>query len=171
MMPAGTELSFDAGYGALGLITAAMRNQPTRRFRQPQAHEPDHQPEQSADEERQAPSQVYGKESGIEQHERSGRTQSRADPEAAVDDQIGPAAVARRHQLLNGGINGGVFAADPRSGKETKDGKAQQIPRQGSGRRRKKVERKRNEEQFLAPESVGEPAKEERAQHAAGEIG
>src|SRR5436190_23721737 len=127
-MPAGAELSLDAGYGALSLVTAAMRNQPTRRFRQPQAHEPDQKPKQSADKECQAPSQVYGKESGIEQHDRSGRAQSRADPEAAVDDQIGPATIPRRHQLLDGGVNGGVFAADPRSGKEAKGGKAQQIP-------------------------------------------
>ena len=48
----------------------------------------------------------------------------RADPEAAVDDEIGPAAHPRRDQLLDGGIDRGIFAADAGAGDEAKQREA-----------------------------------------------
>ena len=42
------------------------------------------------------------------------RAERRADPEAAVDDEVGPAAHARRDQFLDGRVDRGVFAADAR---------------------------------------------------------
>ena len=95
----------------------------------------------------------------------------RADPETAVDHEIGPAAIARRHQFLDGRIDRGVFAADAGAGEETKQRVARDIPGQRRRRRRGEIERKRDEEQFLAPDPVGQPAEAERAEHGAGEIG
>ncbi len=148
-----------------------MGHQPARRFRQPQAHEEDDEAEHGPDQKRQAPSQIRWQQVGIEHHQRSRRAERGADPEAAVDDEIGPAAVARRHQLLNGRIDGGVFAADAGAGEEAKQREARQIPRQRGRRGGEEIDRERDEEQPLAPEPIGEPAEEQRAQHGAGEIG
>src|SRR5262249_60258420 len=93
-----------------------------------------------------------------------------ADPEGAVDDEIGPAAVARRYQLLDARIDGGVFAADAGAGEEAKQRKAREVPRQRGRRGGKEIDRERDEEQPLAPEPVGEPAEEQRAQYRAGEV-
>jgi hypothetical protein len=155
----------------LGLVETAMGHQPTRRFRQPQPHEEDHQPECGADEEGKPPAQIRRQQIGIEQHDRAGGAERSADPEAAVDDEIGPAAIARRHQLLDGGIDGSVFAADAGAGEEAKQREAPEIPRQRGCRCGDEIERERDEEQALAPEPIGEPAEEDRTQHRAGEIG
>src|SRR5262249_44585304 len=91
--------------------------------------------------------------------------------EAAVDDEIGPAAIARWHEFLDGGIDRGVFTADARAGEETKYRKTQHVPRQRGRGGRNEINRERDEEQPLAPEPIGEPAEAERSQHRAGQIG
>ena len=98
------------------------------------------------------------------------RAERRADPERAVDHEVGPAAHARRDQLLDGGIDRRVFAADARAGDEAEEQEAPQIPRERGRGGRQQVDGERDEEQLLAPEPVGEPAEEDRAQHRAGEI-
>ena len=60
----------------------------------------------------------------VEQHQRAERAHRRADPEAAVDGEIGPAAHARRDQLLDGRIDRGVFAADAGAGDKAKEREA-----------------------------------------------
>ena len=94
----------------------------------------------------------------IEQHDRAGRAERRADPEAAVDHEVGPAAIARRHQFLNGRIDRGVFAADAGAGQEAEHREARHAPGQRGRRGRDQIDRERDEEQPLAAEPVGEPA-------------
>ena len=118
-----------------------------------------------------APAQVGRQQRGIEQHDRARRADRGADPEAAVDDEVGPAAIARRHEFLDGRVDGGVFAADAGAGEEAKQREAPQVPGQRGRRGGDEIDRERDEEQPLAPEPVGEPAEEQRAQHRAGEIG
>ena len=60
MLPMGPERSFDPCYDGFRLLAATMRDEPARRFRQPQAHQQNDKPEQGADEKRQPPPQVYG---------------------------------------------------------------------------------------------------------------
>ena len=107
----------------------------------------------------------------IEQHDRADRADRRADPEAAVDDEIGPSAIARRHQFLDRRIDRGVFAADAGAGEKSKQRVARDAPGQRGRRGRGEIERQRDEEQFLAPDPVGQPAEAERAEHGAGKIG
>ena len=107
----------------------------------------------------------------IEQHQRAERPQGGADPETAVDDEIAPAAHARRDQLLDGGIDRGILAADAGAGEKTKQRKACDIPRGGGRRGGDQIDGQRHEEQSLAAEPVGEPTEEDGAKHGAGEIG
>ena len=127
-------------------------------------------PRHGADEIGEPPAEIGTGDGGIEQHDRAGRAQRGADPEAAVDDEIGPAAIARRHQLLDGRIDRGVFAADAGAGEETKQRVARDIPRQRGGGGRGEIDRERDEEQFLAADPIGEPAEADRAEHRAGKI-
>ena len=57
-----------------------------------------------------APAHVWREQRGIEQHDRGAGAKRRAKPEAAVDDEVGVPAIARRHELLNGRGDGGVLA-------------------------------------------------------------
>ena len=77
-----------------------------------------------ADQEGEPPADFRIDHGGIEQHQRAERAHGGADPEAAVDDEIAPAAHARRDQLLDGGIDGGIFAADAGAGDEAEQREA-----------------------------------------------
>ena len=107
----------------------------------------------------------------IEQDHRAGGANRRADPEAAVDDEVGPAAHARRDQLLDRRVDRRVLAADAGAGEETEETVAPEVPGQGGRGGRDEIERERDEEELLAPEPVGQPAEEQRAQDRAEEIG
>ncbi len=169
-VPLGAQPRLDAGNDPFRLIRAAMRHQPARAFRQPHPHEEHDQRQHRADQERGAPAVLRIDHRRIEQHDGAERAERRAHPERAVDDQIGPAAHARRHQFLDGRIDRRVFAADARAGDEAEEEEAPQIPRERRRGGRQQVDGKRDEEQLLAPKPVGQPAEEDRAQHRAGEI-
>ncbi len=148
-----------------------MDHQPARAFRNPHPHQQYDKAEHRAGEVSDPPAVVRRKQRGIEQHDGTQCADRGTDPEAAVDDEIGPAAIPRRHQFLNGRVDRSVFAADAGAGEETKQRVARDIPRQrgrGCGR---EIQRERDEEQLLAADPVGEPAEAERAEHCAGEIG
>src|ERR1700724_3459427 len=146
-MAAGAELGLDASEHGLGLLGTAMGHHPTRRFRQPKAHEEDDEAEYSTNEKRQAPPQVRSERGGIEQHDRARRPEGGPDPKAAIDDEIGPAAsITRRHELLDGRIDGGVFTADAGAGEESEERKTPKIPRQRGRRGGDEIDRKRDEE-------------------------
>ena len=160
----------DAGRDRLRLPRPAMRHQPAWAFRNPQPHDQDHEAERSADEERDAPSQVGREDRGIEQHDRTGGPERRAHPEAAVDDEVGPAAHARRDELLDRGVDGRVLAADAGPGEEAEQAIAPEIPGEGGGGARREIYGKGDEEELLSSETVGQPAEEDRAEHRTGEV-
>ena len=153
------------------LLGPAVDHQPARAFRDPHPHHEHHEAKAGAGEIGQPPAEIGTDQRGIEQHDGADGADRRADPEAAVDHQIGPAAIARRHQFLDRRIDRGVFAADAGAGEKPEQRVARDTPRQRGGRGRGEINRKRDEEQFLAPDPVGQPAEAERAEHGAGEIG
>src|SRR6516225_2979666 len=83
-------------------LGTTVRHQPTRRFRQPEAHEKNDEPQPRTDQKSQAPAQVRWEHCGIEQHYRAGCANCRSNPKTSIDDEIGPTAVTRGHQLLDG---------------------------------------------------------------------
>jgi hypothetical protein len=94
------------------------------------------------------------------------RARRRPEPVGAVDDQIDTAAHAGGDQLVDGGVDRGVLAADAGAGEEAGD---EEVERGGRERRRDgghEVEPERDREQLLAPVAVGELAEEERARQA-----
>ena len=158
-------------HDGLGLVGTAVRDQPARAFRDPQAHEEDHEAQGGAGEKGHAPADIAAEHGRIEQDNGARRTQRSADPEGAVDDEIGPAAHPARDQLLDRGVDGGVFPTDAGARQESEENEAPQVPRERGRRRGHQVDGERDEEQLLAPEPVGQPAEEDRPQHRACEVG
>ena len=60
------------------------------------------EPQHRADEEGGAPAEVRRQNCGVEWHDEAAGAEGRPNPKAAVDDEMGPAAISRRHELLNG---------------------------------------------------------------------
>src|SRR3984957_18836772 len=106
----------------------------------------------------------------IEQDERTARAHCRAKPEAAVDEEVGPAAEPRRDKLLDCRIDGSVFAADAGAGEKAEPDKTPRIPRQARGRGCREINDKRDREQFFAAKPIGQPAEEDRTEHGTDEI-
>ena len=148
-----------------------MGGKPTRALRQPQTHKENNEAQSRADGKGKPPAQVCRQQTGIEKDDGSGRSQSGTKPETAVDRQIGPATHARRHQLLDGRIDGRIFAADAGTGQEAKEDKAPEIPGKGGGRGGQEIDGKRNKEQLLAAQPVRQPAEEDGAANRPGQIG
>ena len=154
----------------LGLLLIAVRHQPARALRHMPPHHQDAEAENGADAEADPPAEIDGKQVGIEQRDRGERADGGADPIGAVDIEIDTATQTRRDQLIDGRIDGRIFAADPRPGDEAKDDEAPQIPRERREQHADQIDTERDEEQPLSPEAVGEIAEKQRAGHRAGQI-
>src|SRR5262245_44454880 len=144
----------------LRFLNTTMRHQPAWRFRQPEAHEKDHEPEARTDQKSEAPAQFRWEHCGVEQQNRAGCTDCRPDPKTSIDDEIGPTAVTGGDEFLDGRIDGGIFPADASAGEETEQGEAPQVPRERSRSGGDEVNRKRHEEKPFASEPISEPAEE-----------
>src|SRR6185369_5039170 len=73
--------------------------------------------------------------------------------------------------LLNGGIDSGIFPAYPRAGQESKEREARDVPGKCRGRGRRQIDGKRQKEELLAAESIGQPAEKNCTEHSSGKIG
>ena len=93
-----------------------MNRQPTRTLGHVAARQQHDKAQQRTDEKPRAPAEIDGKELGIEQPQCRHRSQRRADPVAAVDAEVDLAANACRNQLIDRGVDGGVFPADAKPG-------------------------------------------------------
>jgi len=87
---------FDLAHNGLGLFDEAMGDQPARAFRNPTSHDENDKSYRGADQEGQPPSQRRVDKGGIEQDDRAACAHGRSDPEAAVDQEVSPAAQAAR---------------------------------------------------------------------------
>ena len=134
-------------------------------------HEKNDEAESRADEKRYAPARIGREQRRIEQDDRARRSDRRSHPEAPVDDEIGPPAIARRNELLDRRVDRRVLAADARAGEEAERGEAPNVPREGRRRGRHEIDAERDEEQLLASRAIREPAEDRRTQNRAKKIG
>src|SRR4029078_12555769 len=105
-----------------------MRHEPARRFRETRAHYEDEEAQHRSNKESGTPAKVRGHQCGVEQHDRATGSEATPYPEAAVDNQIGPASISGGHKFLDGRGNGRVLAADASSGEKAEQSKAEEIP-------------------------------------------
>src|SRR5258708_3993551 len=92
---------------SMRLFAMPMDHQPARTFRNPHPHQQHDEADGRADEIGEAPAEIWPDYRGVEQHDGCDGAHRSADPETAVDDEIGPAAIARWHQLLDGRVDRG----------------------------------------------------------------
>ena len=147
-----------------------MGDQPAWAFRNPKSHQQNRQSNDRPDQKSKPPAECWIDDGGIEENEGTARTKRCSDPEAAVDQQVGPAAEPCRNKLLDCRIDGSVFAADAAAGQETEERETPRIPRQAGRRRGEKVNGERDREQLFAAEPVGEPAEKERSEHRSEKV-
>ncbi len=160
----------DAVNDFLGFADAAMHHEPARAFGDPQPENENREAEQRAETEDEPPAKPHGQVVRVEHVEREDRARCRADPERGINGEIDLAAQACGNQFVDGGIDGGVFAADARAGECTEDRVAPESPRHSRERGGGEVNAERDEEKAFAPETVGEVAEEERADDSARKI-
>ena len=162
---------FDSLDDVLTLFLTPMDREPTRTLGHPHAHEKNDEPQDRAGQERKPPSPFCRDERGIEQHDRDHGAERRADPETAVDREIELATIARRDQLLDGRIDGGIFAADAAAGEEAKNEEGEAVPGEPGQRRRDQIDDDGDEEEHFASEPIGQPAEKQRADDRAQKVG
>ena len=141
--------------------SAAMQHQPARALRDPLAQHQDRETQHRADPERRAPPPIRRQQSRLQQHDRADRPERRADPEAAVDREVGAAAIARRDQLLDRRVDRRVLAADPGPGQRPEQREAPEIPGERRRRGGDEVHPERHHEQLAAAEAIGQIAEQQ----------
>ncbi|CAL2065305.1 protein of unknown function [Streptomyces murinus] len=163
-------LPFDAGDDLLRLLVPAVDQQPPRTLRDVPPYEQDHQRQYGAQREGQPPAHVHRQQAGVQRHDGQQRTAHRAQPEAAVDDQVDTAAVVGRDQLVDRGVDRRVLAADAEAGQEAEEEEPPGLPGDRGQGRRHQIHRQGDHEQLLTAVTVGQPAPEQRAHARARDV-
>ncbi len=155
------DLPFDRADEFVGVLTVPVDELPPRTLRHMPAYEQDHEAQDDAQGERETPAQVLREVVRVEHDDRKQRPADRAEPVAAVDDEIDPAPVLRGDQLVDRRVDGRVLPADAEAGEEAEEEEPPRAEGQGGHRGRGEVDRQRHHEQLLAAVPVGEPAEEQ----------
>ena len=163
--------ALDLRHDSLRALRISVQHQPSRALGNPKPHDEDHRAERRSDQESQTPTDRRIDDGWIEQHDRAGRAHRGADPEAAVDGEVGPAAHAGRNELLYGRIDRRVLSADAGPGQQAKNREAPEVPRQRGGGGRREVDRDCDEKELLAAETIRQPSEEQGAQDRSAQIG
>src|SRR5262249_32656867 len=108
----------DGGENRMRLVGPAVNHEPAWRLGNRGAHRQNNEAQHRADEKGSTPAEIRRQPRSIEAHELSAGAERSAEPKAGVDDEVGMAAVARRHELLNAGGDCRVFAPDACARKE-----------------------------------------------------
>jgi hypothetical protein len=164
------DLALDLVDDPLGLLLAAMDEQPARALGHVAAHQQDAEAEDRAHPECEPPARVTGEDRRVEEDQGRNRPDGRADPIAPVDRQVHLPAVARRDQLVDGGVDRRILATDSHTGEEAGDEQEERGVGERGGYRRGDVEEQGGHEQLLAAVAVGELAEQKRADARARDV-
>ena len=154
----------------LGLVVAAVQREPARALGHVAAHEQNAERQDRPHPNVSAPADVRVEQVRIQQDRRDGGAERGAQPVAAVDGEVDPAAHPCRDQLVDGRVDGGVLAADAEAGEEAADREEGEAAREGGRHRCDEIDGQRDQEELLAPEAIGEMAPEERTRGGADDV-
>ncbi len=157
------DLPFDGGDERVGLLPLAVDELPAWALRHVPPDQQDDQAEDDAQGEAEPPAEVLGEDVGVQHHDGQQRAADRAEPVAAVDDEVDPAAVLGRDQLVDRRVDGRVLAADAEAGEEAEEEEPPGLEGERGQRGRREVDHQRRHEQLLAAVAVGQPAEEQGA--------
>ena len=165
------DVPLDLAGDFLGLLLAAVKEEPSRALGKVISKEEHTEGEGPAEQEGRPPREPGRQDAWIGDDQREHRPQRGAQPVRAVDGEVGVAAVAGRQELVDGGVDRRSLAADTRAREGAEEGERREAPGERRHDRRDGVERQRDEEEPLAPEHVREAAEDERAGDCAEEVG
>ncbi len=125
----------DVAHDRLGLLLAAVDEEPPRALRHVAAHQEDPMARIPAEPEGQAPAEGGVEDGRVQQRDRQQRPTGGADPEGAIDGHVDAAAIGRRDELVDGGVDGGVLTADAGAGEEPRGEVPERVRRERRGAR------------------------------------
>jgi hypothetical protein len=134
--------ALDVADEPLGLLLAAVDDQPAWALGHVAADDQDQHAHQRAEAERQSPAEVDGEDARVQHEQRAGEPERRAQPVGAVDRQVDAAAVLGGDQLVDRGVDRGVLAADAEAGEEARQRERGKRPRERRGDGGHQVERR-----------------------------
>jgi hypothetical protein len=161
---------FDLRDDGLGFVDAPMQHQPTGALRHPVAKDEHAQAEHGTQAEGEPPAELGRDPAPVEQAHRAQRSHGRSDPEAAIDYQVGMSAIAGRYQLLDSRVDRRVFTADAGAGQHAKDHEGNEVRRERRSGGRDEVKAKRDGEELLAAQAIGQPAEEQRTHDGTDQV-
>src|SRR5579883_2871676 len=133
-----------------------MSDKPTRALRNVAPEQQDAEAERTADCETEPPAEIGRHDAGIEKQQRSGRAGRSAEPEAAVNNEINAAAIARRDELVDCEIDRRVFTTDAKAGQRAAKREAHGAEGQGREQHADEVDRECDVEDQAEAEAVGQ---------------
>src|SRR5436305_4791772 len=114
-------LLFDIAHDLFSFPPSAMNNEPAGAFRNGVTQEDNNDAQHCANAKYQPPAYGNGNNPGIQQTYGGGGADGRSNPEAAVDDEVYASTHPRWNQLINCGVDSGIFAADACACKSAED--------------------------------------------------
>ncbi len=153
---------FHGGDEPVGLLALAVDELPAWALRHVPPHQQHPQAQDDAEGEAEPPADVLGEDAGVQHHDGQQGAADRAEPVAAVDDEVDPAPVVGRDQLVDRGVDRRVLAADAEAGQEAEEEEPPGLEGDRGQRGRRQIDHQRDHEQLLAAVPVGQPAEEQR---------
>lgn len=128
------------------------------------AYQQDDQAEDDTEGETEPPAEVLGEDVGVQHHDGQQGATDRAQPVAAVDDEVDPAPVEGRDQLVDRRVDGRVLAADAEAGEEAEEEEEEPpgLERKCGHRGRAEVDGQGDHEEPFAAVAVRQPSEEQR---------
>ncbi len=157
------DLLLDGVDDGLGLVLAAVDEEPARTLGHVAPNHEDRQAEHGAAPEREPPADVLREQVGVEEQQCGDGAERGAEPVAAVDHQVDSPANARGDQLVDRRVDRGVLAPDTGPREEAREVEVPGGERERRRDRRDDVQAECQEEQPLATEPVGELSEEQGA--------
>src|SRR5215469_17929328 len=108
----GAGMLLDLTHDLLGLLDAAVHQQPARALGNETPHIENCQADERANRESDAPAEIDAEDRWVERDQGRERTERGAEPEAAVNGEIGLAAILGGDEFIDRRVDGRILAAD-----------------------------------------------------------
>src|ERR1700722_17759662 len=164
------DVLFDIADGLFRLLVSAVRHQPPRALRHETTEQQDAEAQDGSDAETEAPPDIRGEQSLVQQERNSKRSCRCAKPEAAIDDEVDTPAVLRRNELVDRRIDRGVFPADAEPGDHPENREAPEIPCERTQQHAGQIDDQRDVEAQTPAMPIRDPAEHESADDRAYDV-
>ena len=160
----------DVANDLFSFVVVAVDDEPAWALGDEAAEEQDADAEDDADSEGEALGDVLIDDVVVEENDSDASPKRGSEPVGGVDDEVDASPEARWDEFVDGGVDGGVLAADTETGDEAELGVAEEVPGEGGGDGRERVNEQGDGKELLAAQAVGGPAKAKGSDDGSAEI-